>query len=344
MENVSNLDKFFKLFQFIGLQCFSLNHLITDRKYPSVYYRFYLMFLLSWITTFGVWNFNNYIKNTSNNYLHVIIKFLNFVNYVSSINVCLLLSFFQHQQLLRFFSNSEKISIMSFNQFNHKTNFKKFKQNVTFWLIGFAMLLVKLFYDLFYSLGFSGNFSDYFESSCWWLIAVFVYAIVLRFNFYVRLINFHLSLVNCLIRENFLNKLSEVPVLTGKKIQLVKMHPQKYVLRKQILTLRKIFILIREMANIVNSTMGFLILMRLVMIITNMIRFGYDLLRNISAPIDVTCKINKTKHRLLAQTWFLNHSRYDVLDFYLWTNFLSNIFSLSANTIEGKLCNFNIIF
>lgn len=294
MENLI-LDKFFKPFQFIGLQCFSVKNIKKEvnKKYPSIHYNIYLVVLVIWTTSFGVLNYSNYtnLNASQGNYLHVVIKFINFINYALTIYLTLLVSFVRHSTLVKFFTNSSRIVNLCLMEFNYKIDFRKVVKKLGVTMLVLAIFLAKLFYDLV--LPSKGNFGtlSHLLTTFWWLIAIFIYMIVLRFNFHVCVINFHLTVLNELIKENFSYSREDVVHNWKSTVKTLKVYPINYVKRMKIIELKKMFMLIKEMSNCVNETMGFIILLRLMMIITNMIRFGYDFLKNISEPMDVSCKV-----------------------------------------------------
>lgn len=302
MENLI-LDKFFKPFQFIGLQCFSVKNIKkeSNKKYPLIYYNIYLVVLVIWTTSFGALNYNRYTNLNSSNYLHVVIKFINFVNYALSIYLTLLVSFFRHSTLVKFFTNSSQIIDLCLLEFNYKIDFRKIVKELGVSMLVLAVILAKLFYDLVVTS--KGNFGtlSHLLSTFWWLIAIFIYMIVLRFNFHVCLVNFHLTVLNEIIMEHFSYSRDDVVHDWKSTVKTLKVYPINYIKRMKIIGLKKILMLIKEMSNCVNETMGLIILLRLMMIITNMIRFGYDFLKNISEPMDVSCKILALKIKSISK-------------------------------------------
>lgn len=293
MENAV-LNNFFKPFQLIGLQCFSIRNLDTkgSHKYPSIYYNIYLVVLLVGTTGFGVFNSNNYTKlpASGGNYLHVVIKFINFINYALTIYLALMLSFVKHSTLVKFFLNSSKICDLCAVEFNYQINFRRMIRQLALTMLIPIFILIKLFYDLVVPVEGSFGTPGHLRNIIWWLVAIFIYMIVLRFNYHVSVVNFHLEVLNELIEETFPDE-SKTVIDWKSAVKTIKVHPMSYLIRIKIKTLKKIFMLIKEMSDCVNETMGFIILLRLLMIITNMIRFGYDFLKNISEPIDVPCEI-----------------------------------------------------
>lgn len=300
MNNISVLDIFSKVFQILCLQCFSLKSVNekTKGKYPSIYYTVYIIFILAGSTVFAFMGYKNFSSTSkADNYLNLVIKFLNFANYFGSIFFCLIFTFVKNLKLLRFFQLSTKIANLCSTEFNHDINFKKLRKPLAVPLILYSLLFIVLFFRLAKFSVSSGIFVDVVEPVCWLIIVVFIFAIVFRFYFYVCIVNFHLEVLRVLITENFSSE-SEQTVFDRKTMQIMRVYSNMHLKRGKIVVLRKIYMMIKEMASCVNETMGFAILLRLLMIISNMIRFGYDFLRNISESVstlgNIWCKSCKT--------------------------------------------------
>lgn len=288
MANISVLDIFTIFLQIFGLQCFSLRNLEKSKgKFPSKFFQVVVMILLTWGLTFGVLTYEQFMKTGNNeNYLNVTIKFINYVNYIGSILVSLAFTSFKHAQLVKFFLDSLKISFLCNYEFNYKVDYRRMRKKFIPPLVAYMVYFVLLAYNIFTtSYGKPGIMSDYIFPFLWLTLAIFIQMIVFRFYFYVHIVNFQLEILGELIRENFCQDLFEPDVGIVKQSLMMKISPNKYQTRRKTVVLKKIYFIINEMADCVNNNMGLIIMMRLLMVITNILRFGYEFLSDISGSV-----------------------------------------------------------
>lgn len=294
MKNISVLDKFTWTFQVFGLQSFSIKNIEKkkEKNYPSRFYCIYTMILLTWASVFAYLTINEFRHSAPkmSNHLSLVIKFVNYGNYIISLYLCLILSFFKYRQLVKFFKNSAKVSLHCFTEFGHKENFKTTKRELIKLMTIYATFFAILFYQIITAdFGDSGIVGRLILPMFWQIVAVFIEIIVFRFNFYVRIINFHLKVMCDLIRGNFINELK----IPAEKIifEKWKVPPNKFVELRKVVALRKNYLLLREMSELVNETMGFIMFLRLFMVSTNIIRFGYDFLSDINGSVATFGKV-----------------------------------------------------
>jgi hypothetical protein len=271
MEHISVLDKLSWPFQFLGLQCFSLKNL--KGKNPSVFYRIIGTLWIIWAFLFAGLAYSDF-KNTNFdkiNYLNLVIKFFNFVNYSASIFICVISTYLNHGKLIEFFRNAEKVSNFCFCEFNYKVNFGLMKKS----LITSYIFHVAYFTTLLQFLSFfkgTDIFNQIIKPTFWLIIAIYIQMIVMRFNFYVRVVNFLLKTSSDLIREHFLKVKLQDSNIIEKSVNIWKVSSNFYLEKRKVVVLRKIYLLIKEMSDCINSTMGVIIFLRLFMVTTNMIR------------------------------------------------------------------------
>lgn len=293
MEYITVLNKFTWPFQFLGLQNVSLNNVNqnSDPKYPSRWFNLVVFFWILWASVFSAFIFYDF-KETSGahmNYLNLVIKFLNFANYSTSIFIAVFSSFKNHSKLVNFFRKAEQISNYFSNEFNYKVNFAKMKKPLAVCYFLYFILFVSLSQFLGYFKQ-EDAYNKFIKPSFWMIIAIYIQVIVMRFNFYVRVVNFLLESLTDLVKENFLCNHNK---FDGKMeiIEVRKICPNEFIERSKVITIRKIYSLIKDMANIINQTMGLVVFLRIFMIITNMIRYGYDFLSDIYGSVDTLSNI-----------------------------------------------------
>jgi hypothetical protein len=273
MENISTLDKFSWPFQVIGLQCFSLQNINTlnKRKYK---HGIFIFFLLIWLIFFGllsVYEFNISTSNVSN-YLGFVITFMNYINYNTSIGLSFIQTYLKHHKLVKFFQNSAKISSYCETEFHYKTNFSSMKRKLMIWIIIYFTYFSIFCYQKFSVSSRNNIIEDYILPIFWVQVVILINMVVFRFNFYVQIINFHLEDMKTLIQEHFANDFN-ISAKFGDEI--LKIRSNRSIERKKVYVLRKMYLLLKEMGSIVDETMGLIVFLRLFMVSTHFIRFGY---------------------------------------------------------------------
>jgi hypothetical protein len=286
MDKVSHLEVFTKQFQFFGLQCFSLK--VFDEKVkirkPSAAFKILTVLWVVWGTVFASLTLRQYLKSSppSQNYLDVVIKFINHINYTVS-NTFSILTYFQNSRLQNFFWNSTKITELCWIEFNARTDYKKLRKPLAAAIFGYLVYFSILFQDMYPKP--DSNLNVYVTQLFWFLIFVFVQMLVFRFFFYVSIVNLHLATMKDLV-------------------PLLKFSPHKFIRRKNIIAMRKMFLIIREMVSCINETMGFIIFLRLFMLITSIIKFDYIFIKDIPKAISSLGGVWRKKK--LSYDWSTN--------------------------------------
>lgn len=291
---ISILNKFTWPFQISGLQNFSFS-IVNEKvnsKYPSKVFCFIASCWIIYAFFFLDFVYQEFVNNDEkqNNFLSIVIEFLNFVNSSSAIFVAVILTLFYNSKLVNFFKKSTEVSKISFYEFNYNINFGEMKKVLYFSYFLNLTYFVALTQYLGYFRG-SDFFIQFVKPTSSLIFSIFSQIIILRFSFYVRIVNFHLDNLCNLIEKHYnVDSIQKLEV-TVKNFQDTKIDLKK---RYKVDLLRRIFFLIKEMSEIINESMGFVILLRIFPIITNMIQFGYNFLSDIYGSVDtleeVLCK------------------------------------------------------
>lgn len=261
MSGIQDLEICSIPFQVLGLQSFSLKNvnLSKNTKYPSLAYKFYSVLLIIILSsTFGILMHMTAELDeeaVSENELNSIIKFLMALLFANTLYASVIASVLKYFYMAEFFRVSSEISKLCSNEFNFDINYKVLKSESIkkYWLIAVATLILNIvMIGMFYS---SGPLHHHLISI---ILATFLIFAVLRFAFYVTIINFHLKLLTQMVRIFFANPNN------------FKIYP-----KRKIKILRKVYCLIQQMAAMVNNAFGFNLLMLLALIVFAFIRQGY---------------------------------------------------------------------
>lgn len=283
MADVTVLDKFTWQFQILGLQFFSIKNLHEDskiKKFPSLCRCFLMIF---WIILVTVLIYIAHEKSNilaTKNLLSLVVRFTNYIAGIIAMYYCLFSSFMQHSKLETFFLKSKQISKLFSDEFNHQSDFREMRKS----LIIFT--LINLSYSINISYQYTKtafeNFDDLvliLHSIFHSINEVFLTFFIFRFYFYVSIVVFHLKEMKILMCKSFND---DFEISNGKIIKVWTVNSQKLTHRndeKNILVLRKVYYLIKEMADIVNDTMGFLVLLQMLMFISTVILYGFVILQ-----------------------------------------------------------------
>lgn len=198
MDNIAVLDIFTKPLQLFGLQLFTLKNL-KNKKYPSIAYTMFTVLWLVAVTSFVVVSFKYYMKPkpTPENFMTVVVRFINYVNYFITIYLCIIQAFFKNQDLVLFFKTSKNISKLCLAEFEYEMNFREMSEVLKVLMVVHVVLIP---YRLYLTLNPSnGNSTPLILELLWIVQLLFLKMIDFRFNLYVRVINFHLKSFNILL-------------------------------------------------------------------------------------------------------------------------------------------------
>lgn len=292
MENISVLNKFTLPFQFFGLQTFTLGNVKNKKsnsKYPSKIFWGFVLFWIVMALIFFVFLFEQFLQKTkaNKNYLAVVFNFFSYFNYSLPVLVGAVLTFVHHSKLCDFFQKSEKISNLCSNFFGFEIDYRKMEKGFSV----FYVFNVVFFSFLIIHIGFEG-------ASVFWritklilsfIIGVYIQMIIIRFNFYVQVVNFHLKILINLISNLFASK--ENWIQDHSKVKIINIRPRNLLTRQEIVIWREIYLLIKEMSFLINQSMGFIIFLQVVVEIVHMIRIGHEFLRDIHESLSTWSRI-----------------------------------------------------
>lgn len=273
MEGVSTLEKVTWPFQLLGLQNFSLKNVEKTSK-SKVFlekFSFLTLFWIGWASIFALFLVDDFKKPSEfKNYLYIIFKFLNFVNYSSAVFIAVIFSVVKHSKLVSFFQKSNQVTNYCLHEFNHSLKFHRFKSHFAIFYV-FKIIYFSLV-TLYIPFPKNSGIVDEFVKPIFWIIeTICLDAFTFRFYFYVRIVNFHLENLSELVRGKFGKVRSD-----SFKISATNSNE-----KRRIAILRKIYLLLREMADCINDSMGLIFSIQLFMLIVNIVRFGYEFFINI---------------------------------------------------------------
>lgn len=156
-----------------------------------------------------------------------------------------------------------------------------------------------------------------------------------QFNMYIGFINIHLETLNILVREQLLDESSDQKALLLHIIQAIKISPPKNN-ESKISTMYVMYQSIKEMSNCVNDALGFVSVMQChaMSLCSNLIAFGYTILRDISGTLSSAYIIFSVRFKALTKLiknfkYFQNRALF--LDMHLHLLILHNVQSDSEN-------------
>lgn len=308
MDNITALENSTKHLQMLGLQGFSLNSLSDKKhkKFPSIWYSVYLVVLLAYLiaslTIVTIKNYEEDKESLSENNLNFIMKTFLTACLTTLVIVSILVTFFKHRQMLKFFRNSEKISELCFHEFKFRMNFGKLKCDlIKFNIFCGVFFIITTLVVIMHHHKHNAHLSKHKLSHrvLHDVPAFFVLTAVAKFAFHVHIVNFHLKVLKKLIKDNFANNLNHQKF---ESVSIVYNVSSKTNPKRTILVFRKIFALIEEMSSHVDETMGFVVLITLLFSITGIIRFGYRLFMILIGSSDAT----RTRGEAIIRLNFLN--------------------------------------
>jgi hypothetical protein len=266
MENISQLNKFTWIFQFFGLQNFSLNtvKMTAKSKCPSI---LFLVIVILWLTCSGVFiylhtgTFMDYVTEQEN-FLYRSITLFAFADYLTAVPIGVVFTLWDHSKLRLFFVKMQKILKLSLTELSCQVNYKKLRRSLA--IANFVMMPSCLFYivEVVY-------FLDFDDLSLIMVARIFIQIIILRFNFYVHLINSLLDVLCESVVKDLGNEIQEVSVRKEVWITSSSIHNR----HRRIVIMRVVYKTIQEMTQIFNDTMGYLILSQIIVIALEMVTF-----------------------------------------------------------------------
>lgn len=277
MESISKIECCTKPFQFFALQCFSLKSLHKDEvgKRRKIYLTVVsiVISVSQGYHTYKVLEQNLNSHEISHNSFRAALYVYHVLNYVVLFYSSLILTFCRNSRLRQFFRNSEKILHLCWSEFNFKANFTRVKVVVfMFMTVQACYMFAWTFYELFNYDDDVKALHEAFLVLLSMLAQTFVHFVAIKYAFYVILVNFHLALLKSILLKHF------PPLIPAQLKCEVVFNISKSTMntKRKIIALQKIYCLTKQMACIVNATMGFTVLQLVLIFIIDLIMTGYD--------------------------------------------------------------------
>lgn len=276
-----DLNSCLVVLEWVGLQFFSLKHLnsrnIKDK--PTILRTIIMITLVSALTLFVVFLFSNVTMskekvNARNVLMHAILSFLN-IGVVAVIDASIIQSYILTCTTKNIFLNMKLISQLGFKEFGRRIEYKKIKKAA----LKRGLVVVVFFIATHIILTYSAikTIEDVVGAIIISIPTFICYAIVYKFVFYVDLINNQLKFFEKLVDE--ISECRKVEITEGFDFHLVSVgtkNESEDLMRKSRAA-RKIYILIFESVNLVNSSNGFAILLVIVDMVISLTSSGYEL-------------------------------------------------------------------
>lgn len=185
--------------------------------------------------------------------------------------------------MVDFFLKSKQISKLFLDEFEFKIDFRKTRKKFLLFILIDLIYLACLIYLFLVRIASLDDLAKAFSFIFWVSKVIFINFAIFRFHFYVSIVAFHLKEI-----EHLMQKASMIE--KSRKVS------RKNSDAKKVLVIRKVYLLIKEMAEIVNNTMSFLVLLRLLIFVSNVILVGFMVLRNLrNAITNLKPAIGKTQ-------------------------------------------------
>lgn len=265
MERLSALSNCFKIFEIVGLQFFTLNSgdkLTTGQQSTC----FKLLIAAAWMLILPGLVVNlltSFIDpKVEKSTISVMVEIVIDISMTIAVLLTPVLSVLKNSQLEKFFLNVQKISEICALELYFNVNYQNLKRSLKKFVMAFVSFYVFFIFTMIVDFKSSQTIFDLFMSIIGVITIFYVHLIVLRFNFYAQLVNFLLNILKLLVVENLSKE-------NGKTLQVITVTKNIDELQK-IIILRKIYILIREMAQILSEVMGLPILFELTVATTSL--------------------------------------------------------------------------
>jgi hypothetical protein len=184
-------------------------------------------------------------------------------------------SFFTTKKLATIFDNFKKIFQITADDFKISQNFhqikRRFKINVT------LMILFLLSTQIFLVAMESKSFESVLSLCCGTLPIIFVLLTVFKFVFYVQMINFELKMLSNLVEGIF--QPQSPKVIDELDLHLITVKPHKFYddVFKKFVSAKKIYNILYENGSLLNESMGFTMLVLLIVLVITLTASGYQI-------------------------------------------------------------------
>lgn len=280
MDKISSLAGVFRIFEILKFQNFSLDSPMTGEKrttkrekvFAAIHSVIVWGVITSMIVTLSYVRILHVLKTSLK--LVVILKLVLLGITFSSIFVNLVTSKTRNARFVRIFKNTEDIARLCNEVFGHQLSYAKLKQRMRISLsvcLGFYAFVVISMFTQF-------SVSEVLLRKMWIFLVFSVISMAyVKYNFYVKIVNFHLEVLRDLIKEI----VEKQKKLRGSSISLFEIEMSTSWDNKKVQTLFKIFCKIRDIVSQINSSMGFLLLLicfvAFANFVTNLYNFFIDI-------------------------------------------------------------------
>lgn len=279
MDKVSSLAGVFRVFELFGVQQFSL-----DGKAKSESKRQKMLSVIHLIIVWGLgslsmavltyYRIEDYRNSEENNKLSYLMRLVSLNLTLASVYVNLVTSRTHNVHFVKIFENAEGISKLALREFGHRVNYKELIRGLKCVLglfVGFyALVMVYLVIQFILMDAFSIKELLFY---CWLLIPNIVVSIgLVKYNFYVQIVNFHLRNLQNLIKNEF----SRPEPFQVTAICVISVRESNRQKSNQIMAMRKIFWFIKDNTDRINDSMGYLILAIIFLVFIRLVTSVYS--------------------------------------------------------------------
>lgn len=274
-----NLNSCLILFEYTGLQYFSLKPLTKDGKRPSVLRTAYMLVLLVGVNALAVF----YIlfdysmvrgELTSRNIVMYAIKSLMIVGLVTVLSVSFVQSFVSTQSVKKIYLNSKE-TVQLCLEFKLNIDFKKIKRNALKKVC--AMLSFIFALHGFVMLSHMNNLHNTLQLTLGIFPMLFLLVVVYKFVFYVDIVNSQLRLLETILEEIFRYQPSKI---NDNDVDLKQVEPSKPVddvTFSKLRVLWKMYNLIYDNGTLINESIGLTVLTLLIGCAIALTVSGYEI-------------------------------------------------------------------
>lgn len=290
MDKISSFSGVFNVFKISGMQYFSLNPDKTRNfsKYDQLFAVLpfiFSMFLYTFVfITLSIVKFIEFelVKDDllQQDALNFLMELVLFITGFATIFASFVFSWIRKELFVRFFKNVDKLSAIWKAEFCHRINYTRLKRNFKISLAIYLFICGINVYTTTTSSWKESQANGWLLMNIWKVVPSFAaYTIYLKFNFLVRIIDFHLKTMREMIKQEFLMHDETLKTNAVDVFCVVDINNQKPRKASKLLTCSS---LIREMCDQISLTMGLTILLLLFMVFMNFTRnvFAFFMILN----------------------------------------------------------------
>lgn len=270
------------LFEMFGLQYFSLkslkDHGVPQKlPYLRAIYMIFLIFLYTSLMAIYVFTDESFLDRrvTAKTVLTYTIQHSMKIGLFLVIFSSVLQSFLSTKKLATIFENFRKVFEITSEDFNVTQNFIKIKQrfkiNVT------LMIIFLLSTQVFLIVMDTKSFEEFIFLCCGTLPIIFVLLTVFKFVFYVQMINHELKMLSNLVEGIF--RLQSPKIIEQLDLHLISVKPHRFYddVFKKFVSAKKIYNILYENGSLLNGSMGFTMLVLLIVLVITLTASGYQI-------------------------------------------------------------------